>query len=140
MAKVMEETAVRIPFLAAAILILAAGCGGQGPGATATRGPSATATSAGATATAAAACTGTGGGSQVSIADSTFSPASVSVAVGGEVTWTNADAFAHTVTFDDVDCGSVAGGATVSRTFDTAGEFAYSCTIHPSMRGTVTVQ
>ena len=33
----------------------------------------------------------------------------------------------------------VAQGATVSNTFNGAGTFAYHCTIHPFMKGTVTV-
>lgn len=134
----MEVTAVRVPLLAAAILVLAAGCGG-GP-ATTGAGPGATPTGGQAASPAGGPCPPTGGGTAVSIAGSAYNPASASVAVGGSITWTNADSFPHTVTFDDVDCGRLAGGATATRTFETAGTFNYHCEIHPSMRGTVTVQ
>ena len=134
----MEVTAVRVPLLAAAILVLATACGG-GPATTGAR-PGATATAGQAASPAGGPCPPTGGGEAVSIASSTFDPGSVSVAVGGQVTWTNADSFPHTVTFDDVDCGRLSNGASATRTFETAGTFNYSCTIHPSMRGTVTVQ
>jgi plastocyanin len=45
------------------------------------------------------------------------------------------------VTADDASFTSdtIAGGATFSHTFDTAGTFAYHCTIHSQMKATVTV-
>ena len=78
----------------------------------------------------------------VSISGFSYSPASVTVAVGDTVTWTNADAEAHTATADDAswDTGSIANGASGTVTFSTAGSFPYHCTIHPQMTGTVTVQ
>ncbi|HMQ24476.1 MAG TPA: cupredoxin family copper-binding protein [Acidimicrobiales bacterium] len=71
----------------------------------------------------------------------TFEPDPISIEVGEEVTWTNNDGTAHTVTADDdsFDSGNLDGGATFSQTFDEAGEFAYHCNIHPSMTGTVAV-
>ncbi|MBY5162042.1 DUF2231 domain-containing protein [Salsipaludibacter albus] len=68
-----------------------------------------------------------------------FVPPEVTVPVGTEVTWANQDPTAHTATGDDFDTGTVAGGASASTTFDTPGEFAYVCTIHPSMEGLVVV-
>ena len=67
------------------------------------------------------------------IIDFGFDPASVSVKVGGSVTWTNTGATAHTVTADDgsFDSKSLASGATFSQTFAKAGTFAYHCAIHP---------
>ena len=128
---------VRISMMSG-ILVLAAACGG-GPGATGgpgvTGGPGANGTPA------AAACTGSGG-TQVGIADNTFNPQSATVAVGGTVTWTNADAATHTVTFNDSgpDCGRLGKDASVSQTFTAAGTFTYICAIHSSMRGSVVVQ
>jgi plastocyanin len=82
-----------------------------------------------------------GGATAVSIKDFAFSPASDSVPTGSKVTWTNNDTTAHTVTFDDgsADSGNLAPGSTFDHTFATAGTFAYHCTIHSSMHGTVTV-
>jgi plastocyanin len=75
------------------------------------------------------------------IKDRAFQPADIAVSVGATVTWTNQDGFGHTVTADDssFDSGTMAGGATFSQAFATAGTFAYHCKIHPSMHGTVTV-
>jgi plastocyanin len=82
-----------------------------------------------------------GGSTAVDIKDFAFSPASNSVPTGSKVTWTNSDTTAHTVTFDDgsADSGNLAPGSTFDHTFATAGTFAYHCTIHSQMHGTVTV-
>lgn len=72
-----------------------------------------------------------------------FSPASITIATGGTVTWTFG-ATVHNATF-----GSGAGApatipntsaAQVSRAFPTAGRFDYTCTLHAGMNGTVVVQ
>lgn len=71
-----------------------------------------------------------------------FVPDDVDIAQGGTVTWTF-QALGHNVTF-----GAQAGAPTnipttanntAARTFNTAGTFNYSCTIHPGMAGSVTV-
>jgi len=71
-----------------------------------------------------------------------YSPNPIVLAVGGTATWKNNDSVAHTATANDGtwDSGSIAPGATFSRTFPAAGSFPYKCTIHPGMVGTVTVQ
>jgi plastocyanin len=78
----------------------------------------------------------------VAISGFAYSPASVTVAVGDTVTWTNSDAQAHTATANDDawDTGNLGNGASGTVTFATAGTFAYHCDIHPEMAGTVTVQ
>ena len=78
----------------------------------------------------------------VDIAGFAFSPQSVTVNVGDTVTWTNADAQGHTATADDAsfDTGTIAGGASASQTFATAGTFGYHCKIHPTMTATVVVR
>jgi plastocyanin len=78
----------------------------------------------------------------VSIASFSFQPAALTVSAGTTVTWTNNDSAGHTVTADDGSFKSdtLAKGATFSQTFDTPGTFAYHCSIHPSMTGTVTVK
>jgi plastocyanin len=72
----------------------------------------------------------------------TFVPGSVNIARGGTVTWSFATV--HNVTFANAT-GAPAnigdtGSGSVSRTFGTAGEFEYVCTLHSGMAGTVTVQ
>lgn len=78
---------------------------------------------------------------RVKISGFGYAPAVIHVPVGANVTWTNADADAHTVTTDDRtgDSGVVEEGVSVSLTFTAVGDFAYYCTIHPGMRGRVIV-
>lgn len=77
----------------------------------------------------------------VTVENTSFQPSSVSVQAGDTVTWTFKDSFDHTVTADDksFDSGGKTDGATFEHTFPTAGTFTYTCTIHSSMTGTVTV-
>jgi plastocyanin len=78
----------------------------------------------------------------VAISGFSFSPATVTVAVGDTVTWTNSDSTAHTATADDgsFDTGTIGNGASGTVTFATAGTFAYHCSIHAQMTGTVVVE
>ncbi len=129
-------------------LLALAGCGASGGGASSggTTSTAATATSApAATATStvpanAVAVKITGGAGSFS-----FSPASVTVPVGGTVVWTNDSGAAHTVTSDTGDAFTwdssavSSGGGTFSETFTKAGTFPYHCSFHPSMHGTVIV-
>jgi plastocyanin len=77
----------------------------------------------------------------VSMGDNFFSPASVSIATGDTVTWTNNGQAPHSATADDgsFDTGVFNGGQSRSHTFSRAGTFSYFCTVHASMRGTVRV-
>lgn len=78
----------------------------------------------------------------VSIQNFKFSPASLTVAPGTTVTWTNNDAVAHTVTADNgsFDSKVIAPGQSFSYTFAAPGSVSYHCAIHPMMKGTVMVQ
>jgi plastocyanin len=78
----------------------------------------------------------------VTISDFQFAPASVTIDVGDTVTWTNDGPTAHSATGDDggFDTGIFEAGQSRSATFDQAGTFAYFCTPHPNMRGTITVR
>jgi plastocyanin len=81
-------------------------------------------------------------GNAVSIQNMAFSPATITVSVGTTVTWTNNDATIHTVTSNTglFESGQLSKGSHFSHTFSTAGTFAYHCSIHPEMTGTVKVQ
>jgi predicted secreted protein with PEFG-CTERM motif len=76
-----------------------------------------------------------------------FMPYMVTVDVGGEVTWSNDDSAAHTVTAGSAadgpsgvfDSSLFMAGTTFSHTFESAGEFSYFCMVHPWMEGIVTV-
>jgi plastocyanin len=78
----------------------------------------------------------------VAISGFSFSPHDITVAVGDSVTRTNSDAQGHTATADDgsFDTGTIANGTSRSVTFATAGTFAYHCSIHPAMTGSVVVE
>jgi plastocyanin len=81
-------------------------------------------------------------GSAVAIANFSFQPPTITVPVGTTVTWTNNDSASHTVTADDGSFKSetLGSGATFSQVFPTAGTFAYHCSIHSTMTGTVIVK
>jgi len=70
-----------------------------------------------------------------------FSPNPVEVKVGETVTWINDDSGRHTVTSKDgtFDSGVMGKGQSYSFTFDKAGQYAYFCSPHPGMVGTVVV-
>ena len=76
------------------------------------------------------------------LASSAYAPNPVTIAVGGSVTWTNNDSVTHTSTANNgaFSSGAIAPGGQYTTTFNTAGSYAYHCTIHPGMVGTVTVQ
>jgi plastocyanin len=55
--------------------------------------------------------------------------------------WMNKDAVTHNVTSSTglFSSGSITNGGMFSYKFITAGSFSYTCTIHPSMTASVTV-
>ncbi|MDA0799425.1 MAG: plastocyanin/azurin family copper-binding protein [Chloroflexi bacterium] len=67
--------------------------------------------------------------------------------MGDSIDWTNQDPVAHTTTsgtmgtFNGIgwDSGLMSQGQTFRHTFGVAGTFAYTCTIHSGMNGTITV-
>jgi plastocyanin len=77
----------------------------------------------------------------VSISNFAFVPGSVTAAPGDSVRWTNQDGTQHTVTADDgsFDSGILANGKVFTRAFSGTGTFAYHCSIHPDMTGTIVV-
>jgi plastocyanin len=82
------------------------------------------------------------GSNAITISDFSFGPATTSVPVGTTVTWTNGDPFDHSVVSGDKTTfrsDPLGNGDTFEFTFDTPGDFAYICGIHPSMQGTITV-
>lgn len=72
-----------------------------------------------------------------------FNPSSLTINKGDIVVWTNQDSVAHTVTSDsgsELSSSQISTGTTYSHTFNTAGTYNYHCSIHTSMKGTITVQ
>jgi plastocyanin len=123
-----------------ALFALATGCGsgsdsggtGAAPSASGTPAPSGTSGSSAAPS----------GGTMVEIKDFMFSPMSLTVPVGGTVTWKFDDSTQHTVTADDKSFAStpMSNGQTFTHTFTTAGTVPYHCSIHPNMTATIVVK
>jgi plastocyanin len=115
-----------------------------------TAAPSAAPTAAASSAptTAASAPAGGGGGPTVHlVADAAnggaFNPGTVTVSVGGVVTWVwDDDSASHTVTADNnsFDSSLQSKGYKYTQTFKSAGTYKYHCAVHPQMLGTVKVQ
>ena len=76
--------------------------------------------------------------------DNFFDPNTLTVKAGGTVTWTWAGATRHTLTFTSgpaplpAETSAQATG-TMAITFNTVGKYAYHCTLHGGMDGTLTV-
>ena len=74
-----------------------------------------------------------------------FSPNPIQASVGTAITWTNTTAPDHTATSDagsafTFDTGVIASGQTSAPiVFSRPGTFAYHCSIHPFMHGTIVV-
>jgi plastocyanin len=133
----------------AMLLILSACGGGATASAPATAAPASEApasqpaasesASAGGAACAPSTETGTVSAAMANIA---FNPSAITASVGDVITWTNNDTAPHTATVkSDPTCTTenLAGGATGSIVFNTAGSYEFFCKIHPTMTGTIEV-
>jgi plastocyanin len=78
-------------------------------------------------------------GAAVSLKNISFNPSTVTIHPGQTVVWTWHDgSVPHNVTFPGFHSVIQTSGTYV-HTFNTAGTFSYSCTIHSGMTGTVVV-
>jgi plastocyanin len=70
-----------------------------------------------------------------------FNPKELTVKAGTTVTWTNKDSAGHDVKAADGSWGSdtLTNGQTFSKVFDKEGTYAYVCTFHAKMTGTIIV-
>ena len=82
------------------------------------------------------------GDATVAIDGFAFSPGNLLIPLGGTVTWTNRDAAPHDATARDGSWSTptIRRGGSAAVSFRQAGEFAYYCTIHPSMKARLTVR
>ena len=70
-----------------------------------------------------------------------YRPAELVVKPGDTVVWSNKDPFPHTVTAPGAfDSGSIAAGASWKHVAQRNGNHAYVCTLHPTMKGSLSVQ
>ena len=86
------------------------------------------------------------------MASTSFSPTARTVTVGTTVTWQNDTGIIHNVTWNDAASRAAAGAGdgvgdisdfstgSHTRKFTAAGTYAFHCTIHAGMSGTLTVQ
>lgn len=123
----MRRPRLALACLLAVGILPAAGCGGSSSG-------DATTTSSSTTASAAS-------GMTVEMTDDLrFAPKAITVSAGDTVTWTNPSDVTHNVKGDGFFSRVVEAGGMYRHRFATAGSFAYVCTFHPGMAGTVTVR
>lgn len=79
----------------------------------------------------------------VSVKDFSYSPASVTIKKGGTVTWVWRGRISHNVYGTKASYGINSGfrsSGSWAKRFTRSGSFHYYCTIHPSMKGVVTVR
>jgi plastocyanin len=86
----------------------------------------------------------------VTITNDVYTPGARTVAVGTAVKWvwdtctgdvyTGQSCASHNVTFADGQASATQNQGSYTRTFTTPGTYAYHCTVHPQMTGTITVQ
>ena len=81
-------------------------------------------------------------GAEVKVDNFSFGPATLTVAVGTTVTWTNRDDIPHTIVSTDKVFKSkvLDTDEKFSFTFSKAGTYPYFCSIHPKITGYVLVQ
>jgi len=80
----------------------------------------------------------------ITIVKNSFRPANMTVKVGSTVRWVNADDHPHRIEFMDKEFSTstylLGSSQSASQRFLRAGTYDYSCTIHPYMQGTITVE
>lgn len=79
---------------------------------------------------------------QVIVSDFAFSPVTLTVKVGTEVTWVNQDSVSHSVVSSsgtELNSQLFAKDASWSHIFKTPGTYEYHCGVHPTMVGTIIV-
>jgi plastocyanin len=79
---------------------------------------------------------------EVKIDTFSFSPTTLTVKAGTQITWTNADDIPHTVVSDDQSFRSKVLDTDDKFTFTASkpGTYSYFCSIHPKMTGKVVVE
>ncbi|HWA37759.1 MAG TPA: cytochrome P460 family protein, partial [Burkholderiales bacterium] len=81
------------------------------------------------------------GKGDVNISAFNFLPAKFSAAVGKALTFINSDESPHQITVaNGPKTGVLLRGQKASMTFDKAGEYAYICGLHPTMKGVIEVK
>jgi plastocyanin len=79
---------------------------------------------------------------RIEVKEFMFTPTTLIVSVGSQVTWVNKDDEPHTVVSDTgaFKSGAIDTDESFSFTFDKPGTYHFTCSIHPRMVGTIIVQ
>jgi plastocyanin len=83
------------------------------------------------------------GSVQIKMADIKFDPETATAKVGQKICWTNEDSVDHDAVADsgaDFKSELFGKGQTFTATVDKPGTVKYECTVHPGMKGTITVK
>lgn len=75
----------------------------------------------------------------VTIQNFAFNPPSIEISAGDTVRWTNMDSAEHTVDGATFGSGRIPKGQNYEFLFTKPGVYDYRCSIHPDMKGSVTV-
>ena len=81
------------------------------------------------------------GPADVTVAGFSFGPATLKISAGQSVTWTNNDDTPHQISIVGGNRRTefILKGQSASLVFDAAGNIAYTCGLHPTMKGTIEV-
>ncbi len=112
-------------FLLATIAVALVGCGGGGAGSASSQSSAAP------------------GPRTVAIADYSYKPATITVAAGTKVTFSNHDSTAHTATSKQpggFETDAIQPGKSASVVLEKPGTYTYYCLFHPFMKGTIVVK
>ncbi len=82
-----------------------------------------------------------GGANEVAVSGFAFGPGTLKVTAGQKVTWTNADDTPHQISIVGSSQRSevMLKGQSATLQFDAAGNIAYVCGLHPTMKGSIEV-
>jgi plastocyanin len=129
----------RIPLLILALLALAAaGCGSSNDNSSSAGSAAAPATT-GATSGSSTGAAAKSGTVTIDMQNIAFNPKSVTVKVGQTVKWVNEDDVPHNVVGGPLKSDTFNKGGSYEYTPKKAETISYVCTIHPGMKGTLTV-
>jgi plastocyanin len=76
----------------------------------------------------------------VDVRDFSFAPSGSDVRAGEKVTWENGGEQIHNVRGRGFFSRAIPAGGSYSFTFEKPGAYDYLCTLHPQMKGTITVE
>jgi plastocyanin len=83
------------------------------------------------------------GAVQIKMVDIKFDPETATASVGQKICWTNEDSVDHDAVAEsgaDFKSELFGKGQTFTATVDKPGTVKYVCTVHPGMKGTITVE